>query len=177
MILTGFTWWCSTRWGFEGGGSANFFCIAKSPSLASQLPQVFVSVTKYVVIPNHCGSWLASDGGGSVDIFGTGSPLSPAGLAPTGFCGCHKICVQHESLWELALQAMALGQATLSAQAVRYRQQGWLPQGFVPVIKFVCNVNHCGSLPCKRWRWVRQHFRHRQPAIACSESEVNGCSK
>jgi hypothetical protein len=93
------------------------------------LAQGFVAATKFRYSADQCGSWLASDGGVSADLFGTVRPLSPAGLAPTGFCVDHNIRVQRRSVWELALQAMAVGQPTYLALLVGYRQQGWLPQG------------------------------------------------
>jgi len=49
---------------------------------------------------------------------------------PEGFLQITKPRYSANPLWELALQGMAVCQPRLSAQAVRYRQQGWLPQFF-----------------------------------------------
>ncbi len=114
----------------------------------------------------NVGACPASDGGGSVNIFGTDSPLSPAGLAPTGLCVVHNIRAQRRSLWELALQAMAVGQPTSSAQTHRHRQQGWLPQVCVSITTFESSADPCGSLPCKRWRRFSQPLRHRLSAFS-----------
>ncbi len=125
----------------------------------------------------NVGACPAGDCGGSANCFGTGIPLSPAGLAPTGFCVDHNIRVQRRSMWELALQAIAVDQPTALAQVFRYRQQGWLPQGFVWITTFEYSADQCGSLPCRRWRWVSQLLWHRYSAIAsrAGSHRVLGC--
>jgi hypothetical protein len=64
-------------------------------------------------MPQNCGSWLASDGGGSVDgDVGWGGPIAGK-PAPTRISGVPEIVGIPQNLWELALLAMAVGQSTV----------------------------------------------------------------
>ncbi|KAE9641875.1 hypothetical protein EJA70_20525 [Pseudomonas sp. PB103] len=53
-------------------------------SRAGSLPQVSSVNTRCVNDREPCGSWLASDDGGSVDILGTDKPPSLASQLPQG---------------------------------------------------------------------------------------------
>ncbi|KAE9646974.1 hypothetical protein EJA71_08320 [Pseudomonas sp. PB106] len=61
-------------------------------SLASQLPQGFVVGSGFVARHMTCGSWLASDGGGSANINIECADLIAGKPAPTGFRGASEIC-------------------------------------------------------------------------------------
>ncbi len=109
------------------------------------LPQVLWDANNPGNSANPCGSWLASDGGGSVNFFGTGIPPSPAGLAPTGFWVAHQICAWRRSMWELALQAIGPALPTFPSTDTPLSLASQLPQGLGDAKNLSNTANPCGS--------------------------------
>ncbi|PVZ62129.1 hypothetical protein C9422_01130 [Pseudomonas sp. B1(2018)] len=74
----------------------------KAPSRASPLPQVLWCWSGICGSTDHCGSELARDGGGSVNIDVEADALIASKPAPTGFVVLVRHLRQHRSLWERA---------------------------------------------------------------------------
>jgi hypothetical protein len=73
-------------------------------SLVSQLSQGFLVCLRLLALHKTCGSWLASDGGGSGDEEVGGAGQIAGKPALTRIFGVPEIVGNPQNLWELACQ-------------------------------------------------------------------------
>ncbi len=127
-----------------------------SPSLASQAPTGFGGVQKVEYSQDTCGSWLASDGGVSVNE----NAERPVPIAGTP--GSHRVwwCSKKSSTAKTpvgaGLPAMAVCQSTKMLKGLSPSLASQAPTGFGGVQKSRVQPRHLWELACQRWRCVCQ---------------------
>jgi hypothetical protein len=116
----------------------------RTPSLASQLPQVFCVAQDYGSTPERCRSEPARDGVGSdnEDIGWAG--LIASRLTPTGFCVAQDYGSTPNGVG-VSLLAMASVQPMRMLTGLASSRAGSRLQGAMLITGFVVNTVHCGS--------------------------------